>query len=111
MQRIVLTNNHQANDTYANANNDPDSYLKTAAYLDAAGTEPFKMGQAIVVSGTAMVGWSGLSFLASNTGCGRTPANTAILADDDPAWQKAEWRPCVIQPSAEKNGAAVCRKG
>src|SRR5437868_3703459 len=59
LQRIVLTNNHQANDTYANGNNDPDSYLKTAAYLDA-GPPTFKAGQAVVVSGTAMVGWSGL---------------------------------------------------
>src|SRR5207245_4333295 len=34
LQRIVLTNDHRANDTYANQNNDPESYLKTAAYLD-----------------------------------------------------------------------------
>ncbi len=34
LQRIVLTNDYRANDTYALQNNDPDSYLKTAAYLD-----------------------------------------------------------------------------
>ena len=33
LQRIVLTNDYKANDTYALQNNDPESYLKTAAYL------------------------------------------------------------------------------
>ena len=31
LQRIMLTNDYKANDTYADANNDPDSYLKTMA--------------------------------------------------------------------------------
>src|SRR5262245_52570412 len=34
LQRIVLTNHHQANDTYASGNNDVESHLKTAAYVD-----------------------------------------------------------------------------
>ena len=34
LQRLVLTNNFQANDTYANGNNDVESHLKTAAYVD-----------------------------------------------------------------------------
>ena len=34
LQRIMLTNDYRANDTYANGNNDLESYLKTAAYLD-----------------------------------------------------------------------------
>src|SRR5262249_9280719 len=56
----TLTNDFKANDTYATeGNNDPDSYLKTAAYLDE-GPEAFKAGEDIVVTGTAMVGWSGL---------------------------------------------------
>ena len=33
LQRIVLTNDYKANDTYALQNNDPESYLKTAAYI------------------------------------------------------------------------------
>ena len=33
LQQIVLTNDYKANDTYALQNNDPESYLKTAAYL------------------------------------------------------------------------------
>src|SRR5262249_19462285 len=55
LQRITLTNDFKANDTYATeGNNDPDSYLKTAAYLDE-GPEAFKAGEDIVVTGTAMV--------------------------------------------------------
>jgi hypothetical protein len=93
LQRITLTNDYKANDTYAEANNDPDSYLKTAAYLDA-GPEAFKVGDPIVIRGTAMVGWSGLKrveyWLRPDTG------THGKLADDDPAWQKAKWEPCVL---------------
>src|SRR4029077_17473735 len=60
LQRITLTNDFKANDTYANNNNDPDSYLKTAAYLDEGGPAMLKAGQPITLGGTAMVGWSGL---------------------------------------------------
>ncbi len=34
LQRIVVTNDYNANDTYAEQNNDLESHLKTAAYLD-----------------------------------------------------------------------------
>ena len=60
LQRIVLTNDYKANDTYALQNNDPESYLKTAAYL-ARGETSFKAGAAIDIEGTAMSGWSGLA--------------------------------------------------
>src|ERR1700704_6321531 len=59
LQRIVLTNDYKANDTYALQNNDPESYLKTAAYL-GKGSPSFKAGSPAVIEGTAMVGWSGL---------------------------------------------------
>jgi DMSO/TMAO reductase YedYZ molybdopterin-dependent catalytic subunit len=98
LQRIMLTNDYKANDTYAKANNDPDSYLKTAAYLDD-GPESFRTGDEILVTGTAMVGWSGLKrveyWLRPDTGThGR-------LADDDPAWNTALWKPCTILPPPE----------
>jgi DMSO/TMAO reductase YedYZ molybdopterin-dependent catalytic subunit len=104
LQRIVLTNDHKANDTYAEQNNDPDSYLKTAAYLDE-GPEAFKAGEAVVVRGTAMVGWSGLKrveyWLRRDTGThGR-------LAVDDAAWQAAEWKPCVIEPAPKDWGGKL----
>jgi DMSO/TMAO reductase YedYZ molybdopterin-dependent catalytic subunit len=96
LQRIVLTNDFKANDTYADANNDPDSYLKTAAYFDD-GPEAFKAGEDVRVSGTAMVGWSGLKrveyWLRPDTG------THGQIAADDPAWRTARWRPCTIAPA------------
>jgi DMSO/TMAO reductase YedYZ molybdopterin-dependent catalytic subunit len=101
LQRITLTNDFKANDTYAEANNDPDSYLKTAAYLDE-GPESFKAGQPIVIRGTAMVGWSGLKrveyWVRPDAG------NHGKLAEDDPAWRTAPWRPCVIDPPPDDWG-------
>ena len=94
LQRVVLTNDHRANDTYAGGNNDIESYLKTAAYLND-GPGVYRAGQAVVVTGNAMVGWSGLKrveyWLRPDTGThGRLPP-------EDPAWQIAEWKPCVIE--------------
>ncbi len=104
LQRITLTNDHKANDTYADGNNDPDSYLKTAAYLDS-GPEAFKTGEPIVIRGTAMVGWSGLKrveyWLRPETG------KHGQLAADDPAWQKAVWQPCAIEPPPSSWGGAL----
>jgi DMSO/TMAO reductase YedYZ molybdopterin-dependent catalytic subunit len=95
LQRIVLTNDYQANDTYALQNNDPESYLKTAAYL-GKGSLSFKAGEPVVIEGTAMVGWSGLKkvefWLRPSTGA------EGNLADNDPAWKTAIWRPCDLMP-------------
>jgi DMSO/TMAO reductase YedYZ molybdopterin-dependent catalytic subunit len=101
LQRVTLTNDCKCNDTYADANNDPDSYLKTAAYLDD-GPQAFKAGEAIVIRGNAMVGWSGLKrveyWVRPDTG------THGVLADDDPAWQKAQWQPCVLEPAPSEWG-------
>lgn len=104
VQQITLTNDFKANDTYANANNDPDSYLKTAAYLDD-GPQAFKAGQPIVIRGTAMVGWSGLKrveyWLRPDTG------THGKLEEDDPAWQKAQWQSGAIDPPPVKWGGQL----
>lgn len=96
LQRIVLTNRHEANDTYAEKNNDPESYLKTAAYFDDTGTEEFAAGRPVVVRGTCMVGWPGLErvevWVRPDAG------KEGVLPDGDPAWATAEWRPVVIDP-------------
>src|SRR5262249_60856901 len=54
LQRVTLTNDFKANDTYAEANNDPDSYLKTMARIDD-GPEAFKAGKAVPLTGVAVV--------------------------------------------------------
>ncbi len=59
LQRIVLTNDFKANDTYAEQNNDPESHLKTAAYLDDLAGK-FPVGQPVFVSGLVISGLSGL---------------------------------------------------
>lgn len=101
LHRITLTNDFKANDTYAEANNDPDSYLKTAAYVDD-GPEAFKVGEAVVITGTAMVGWSGLRHVEYWL---RPDAGThGNLADDNPAWKTAVWKPCTLSPPPEDWG-------
>jgi DMSO/TMAO reductase YedYZ molybdopterin-dependent catalytic subunit len=106
LQRIVLTNDYKTNDTYAEANNDPDSYLKTAAYLDD-GPEEFKVGREVVLTGTAMVGWSGLRrveyWLRPDAG------KHGILAEDDPAWKTAKWLPCRLVPPPDDWSARLPR--
>jgi DMSO/TMAO reductase YedYZ molybdopterin-dependent catalytic subunit len=96
LRHIVLTNDYKANDTYALQNNDPESYLKTAAYLEK-GQSTYKAGEAIVIEGTAMVGWSGLKrvefWLRPSAG------GDGKLSDDDPAWKTAQWRPCTLMPA------------
>jgi DMSO/TMAO reductase YedYZ molybdopterin-dependent catalytic subunit len=95
LQRIVLTNDYKANDTYALQNNDPDSYLKTAAYLHK-GSSTFNAGEPILIEGTAMAGWSGLKQV--EYWLRPAPGTDAKLADDDPAWKTASWRPCALMP-------------
>jgi DMSO/TMAO reductase YedYZ molybdopterin-dependent catalytic subunit len=104
LQRIVLTNDYRANDTYAGGNNDVESYLKTAAYLDD-GPGVYKVGQPVVVTGNAMVGWSGLKrveyWLRPDAG------KHGQLADDDPAWRTARWQPCTILPPPKDWGGTL----
>ncbi|PAW88682.1 MAG: hypothetical protein B9S33_04345 [Pedosphaera sp. Tous-C6FEB] len=59
LQRIVVTNDYRANDTYAEQNNDPEAPLKTAAYLDEL---PAKIGAGppLQFGGLVLSGWSGL---------------------------------------------------
>jgi DMSO/TMAO reductase YedYZ molybdopterin-dependent catalytic subunit len=105
LQKIVLTNGYQANDTYAERNNDPESNLKTAAYFDDIEAERFASGQPLVVRGTAMVGWPGLErveyWLRPDAGTG------GKLSDSDPAWGAAVWQTAVIDPPPRDWGGAL----
>jgi DMSO/TMAO reductase YedYZ molybdopterin-dependent catalytic subunit len=96
LQRIVLTNNYQANDTYAERNNDPESYLKTAAYFDNPADQRFAADRPVILRGTAMVGWPGLERVEYwiRPATGEPPQ----LADDAPAWRTARWQPCRLEP-------------
>jgi DMSO/TMAO reductase YedYZ molybdopterin-dependent catalytic subunit len=104
LQRITLTNDYRANDTYALANNDPDSYLKTMARIDG-GQEVFQAGGPVVLRGTAVSGWSGLKrveyWLRPDKGThGR-------LEDDAPDWKTAKWLPCTLEPPPDDWGGTL----
>lgn len=89
IQQMVLTNNYQANDSYALRNNDPDSYMKTVARINVHGPREFEKGSSIRLNGIAMVGMSGLKkieyWLRPDQG------THGHLEPDDPAWEKASW--------------------
>lgn len=99
LQRIVLTNDYKANDTYALQNNDPDSYLKTAAYI-GKGETTFKAGEPVEATGMAMSGWSGLKRVEYSLR--RALPGADRLKDDDPAWNSVVWHRCAImEPPAD----------
>ena len=85
LQRIVLTNDYQANDTYALQNNDPESPLKTAAYLDEMPAR-FAAGQPVTAGGLVISGLSGLQRVEYWL----RAAEDGDLAEDNPAWEKAQ---------------------
>jgi DMSO/TMAO reductase YedYZ molybdopterin-dependent catalytic subunit len=92
LQRIVLTNNPQANDTYAEWNNDVESTLKTYARFLQVPTK-IKSGQPAAVTGVAQVGMSGLGKVQY----GLHP-QSAKLPEDDPHFAKADWRDAAVLP-------------
>jgi hypothetical protein len=95
LQRIVITNGYQANDTYANGNNDIDSPMKTFARFANVPSKT-KVGEPIAIQGTAQVGLSGL-----------TKVQVWIQKDgpdwaaDDPYFTTAPWRDATILPAPE----------
>jgi DMSO/TMAO reductase YedYZ molybdopterin-dependent catalytic subunit len=95
LQKIVLSNRYDANDTYAEWNNDPESYLKTAAYFDSAREQAFAPG-VVRIEGTAVVGWPGLERVEYWLRSSANPVRE--LARDDRAWAAAEWLPAIIEP-------------
>jgi DMSO/TMAO reductase YedYZ molybdopterin-dependent catalytic subunit len=105
LQNIVLTDDYHASDTYALQNNDPESYLKTAAYLDSTAPQDVPSGKPVSIQGTAMVGWPGLDrveyWLRS------APETNEAIRDGDPAWKTARWLPCTIEPPPDDWGGGL----
>jgi hypothetical protein len=92
LQRVVFTNAHQSDDTYANGNNDINSWLKTFARF-AELPEQIKAGEPLTIRGHAQVGISGLAkvqYWLCKTGQ-PLPAN-------DPYFTKAPWQDARIVP-------------
>lgn len=93
LQQIELTNDYRANDTYALKNNDPESYLKTAAYIDSV-PERIPLGKPLVVRGLVMSGLSGVERVEAwlhHCQAGEVP-----VSDDPTTWNNATWMPCQL---------------
>ena len=90
LQRIVLTNAPYANDTYANGNNDVDSWMKTfARFISHPAT--VNAGQPIPFTGLAQVGISGLKKVQYWL----QPADQPLAADD-PYFAQGAWKDAEI---------------
>jgi len=94
LQRIVLTNDFRANDTYANSNNDPDSHLKTAAYISAP-PKSLAAGQSATVGGLVISGLSGLQRVEYWLRR-RDPAESPVEENDE-FFSHATWVPCELE--------------
>jgi hypothetical protein len=101
LQCVILTNNYQANDTYALENNDTDSALKTCARFIYT-PKATKAGQPAPVTGVAQVGMSGLSKVQYWL-CPRGEA----LPKDDPYFTRADWKDATILPPPQQWGGGL----
>jgi len=98
LQRILVTNSYQANDTYARNNNDVESPIKTCARFIHT-PERVKAGQPFAITGLAQVGISGLT----KAQYWLNPQDKA-LPEDDPYLTQGDWRDAAILPPPEKWG-------
>lgn len=101
LQRIVLTNEFQANDTYAGWNNDTVSHMKTCARFIHVPSE-VKAGQPFPITGVAQVGMSGLGKVQVWV----CPKDT-VLPDDDPYFKQADWKAVDILPPPNNWGGGL----
>jgi DMSO/TMAO reductase YedYZ molybdopterin-dependent catalytic subunit len=101
LQRIMLTNSFQANDTYALWNNDTVSPLKTCARFIYT-PKQIKAGHAAPITGVAQVGMSGLSKVQYWL----HPQGEALDADD-PYFTKGQWKDADILPPPEQWGGGL----
>jgi hypothetical protein len=105
IQQIFLTNQYQANDTYAEQNNDIDSKMKTyARFLHCPKT--VKNGEPIPITGVAQTGMSGLTKIQYWL----HPADDALPKGDryftTANWQEAQ----ILTPKKEWGGEFLDNK-
>jgi len=98
LERVVVTNNHQANDTYAGGNNDIESPMKTFARFIRPPSK-VKAGEPLPLVGAVQVGMSGLSKVQV-----WLHPHDAEWPADDPYFEKAPWRGARILPPPERWG-------
>jgi hypothetical protein len=94
--RVVLSNGAFGNDTYANGNNDIDSWMKSSARIVSRPAK-VKAGEPVAVTGLAQVGISGLSkvqYLLS-------PQDPPWPADD-PWFTRGQWKDAEVLPAPDR---------
>jgi DMSO/TMAO reductase YedYZ molybdopterin-dependent catalytic subunit len=101
LQCVMLTNNYQANDTYAQWNNDTVSHIKTCARFIHT-PDKIKAGQPAPMTGLAQVGMSGLSKVQYWIHPQDVP-----LPQDDPYFTKAEWKDADVLPPPDNWGGGL----
>jgi hypothetical protein len=99
LQRIIITNKHQANDTYAEGNNDVESPIKTCAQFIHT-PDSVRAGQKFAFTGLAQVGTSGLQKVQYWIHPAGQP-----LSDIDPYMTRGAWRDAIILPPPVKWGS------
>lgn len=108
LQHIFLTNDPRNNDTYSSGNNDPDSYLKTAAYLDRRlDKRKFQAGEPVPINGQVISGPSGVRRVEYWTR--RVEGPTQPLLDDSPELLAGPWIPCSLE--AQPNWSVILPSG
>ena len=93
LQRVVLTNDFRANDTYAKDNNDIDTWQKSFARF-ARVPDRANAGQPIPLTGLAQVGGGGLAKVQYAIDPAEPP-----WPSDDPNFTKAAWRDAGLLPA------------
>lgn len=99
LQRIVLSNDYQPNDTYALKNNDPSSPMKSAAYIDKLSSK-FAGGESIRMSGLVVSGFSGVERV--EYWLRRVEEDSPAVTWEDAEWQSASWTPCAMEPEPKR---------
>ncbi|MBN2271116.1 MAG: molybdopterin-dependent oxidoreductase [Sedimentisphaerales bacterium] len=101
LQRIVLTNDYKANDTYATWNNDTVSQIKTCArFIETP--KKIQAGKPAPITGVAQVGMGGLSKVQYLVCRKDTPAS-----EDDPYFIRAAWQDADILPAPTHWGGGL----
>jgi DMSO/TMAO reductase YedYZ molybdopterin-dependent catalytic subunit len=101
VQRIVLSNGYQSNDTYASWGNDTDSPIKTVPrFVHPAHKVKLKPGERLPIIGRALVGIAGLSKVQYSI-----HPREFTPAADDPYLTKLDWRDArVLGPPNDWGG-------
>jgi DMSO/TMAO reductase YedYZ molybdopterin-dependent catalytic subunit len=99
LQKIILTNSHQANDTYAEWNNDVESPIKTYARFIKT-PEKVMASQKFAFTGMAQVGMSGLKKVQYWI----HPSDRQI-PDDDLFMTMGRWEDAIILPPPRNWGS------